>query len=341
MTHPPAAPLIPVETSDARDATPIRWGIIGSGRIAPKIAAAISAVDGHEITRVGARDVTRAQGLAAKFGGVGGSYDEVYTAEDVDVVYVNTTHPFHLEQSLATIAAGKAVLIEKPLSLTAAQATQIGQAAAAADVFAMEAMWLRTQPIVREVYRLVGEGEIGDLVSVSADFGVIASPDPASRLFDLDNGGGALLDLGVYPANLVWPLLGRPDSVQVMGSLASTGVDHVVAMQWGYETGAFAQLSCTFAGHAPGRAVISGREGWITIEPHYAKSPERAVVFTGGDVREISLPSRGYEHQIEEVGRCLRAGLKQSPLVPLTDTIGVLEVLDCARIELGVRYPQE
>lgn len=341
MTHPPAAPSIPADTSDARDATPIRWGLIGSGRIAPKIAAAISVIDGHEITRVGARDVSRAHNLTAKFGGVAGSYDDVYAADDVDVVYINTTHPFHLEQALAAIAAGKAVLVEKPFALTAAQATQIAEAAEAAEVFAMEAMWLRTQPIVREVYTRVGEGEIGDLVSVTADFGVIRDPDPASRLFDLGNGGGALLDLGVYPANLVWPLLGRPDSVQVMGSLASTGVDHVVAMQWGYETGAFAQISCTFAAYAPGRAVISGREGWIAIEPHYAKSPERAIVFTEKEVREISLPSRGYEHQIEEVGRCLRAGLTQSPIVPLADTVGVLEVLDCARIELGVRYPQE
>ncbi|WP_168583570.1 Gfo/Idh/MocA family protein [Gephyromycinifex aptenodytis] len=341
MSHPPLAPFVPAEPSNAHAGDPVRWGFIGAGHIALKMARAITAVDGHRITRVGAREATRAQALADEFGGRGGSYEDVYTADDVDVVYINTTHPFHLEQALAAMSAGKAVLVEKPLTLSAEQATRLADAAEAAGVFAMEAMWLRTQPIVREVCKLVGEGEIGDLVSVNADFSVIRDPDPTSRLFDIDNGGGALLDLGVYPAHLVWPLLGRPDSVQVMGTLASTGADHVVAMQWGYETGAFAQLSCTFAGHSPGRAVISGRSGWITIEPHYAKSPEHAVIFSGGKTRTITLPSRGYQHQVEEVGRCLRAGLTQSPLVPLSDTIGVLEVMDCARSELGVRYPQE
>lgn len=341
MSHPPLAPTTPPAAHDELHGAPVRWGFIGAGRFSPTMAAAVAAVPQHEITRIGARDTARAQAMADRFGGVGGTYEEVFGSDDVDVVYVGTTHPFHLEQALAAIEAGKAVVVEKPFALNAAQATQIAQAARDAGVFAMEAMWLRTQPLVREVGRLVGEGEIGDLVFVQADFGVIRDPDPSSRLFDLDNGGGAILDLGVYPANLVWPLLGRPDSVQVMGTLAPTGADHVVAMQWGYETGAFAQISCTFAGHAPGRAVLSGRDGWVTIEPHYAKGPERAVVMTDGQVREITVPSRGYEHQVEEVGRCLREGLTESPLLPLDDTVGVLEVLDTARIELGVQYPQE
>lgn len=331
----------------AYDTHLVRWGILGAGGIAHKMAEAIGQAEGNELVAVAARDAARAREFAAQYGARSsyGSYADLGADDQVDVVYIATTHPHHRDQALAMIEAGKAVLVEKPLSLNAAQATEVLDAAKAKGVFAMEAMWMRLQPLMRRLSEIVAAGEIGDVVKVSADLPVPFPYDANHRLFDLDNGGGALLDLGVYPATFAWLFLGRPDTVHVMGSLAETGADHVAAMQWGYENGAIAHVYTTSQGCGPIQATVMGRNGWISIPPKFHSYPSRALVHRGDHLdfteEEIDLPSRGYVHQVEEVARCLRAGLLESPLVTHEDTIGILEVLDAARIELGVHYPQE
>ncbi|GMA40398.1 putative oxidoreductase [Mobilicoccus caccae] len=297
--------------------------------------------DGHDVVRIGARDVDRARAIADDVGAAAGTYEDVWSDDRVDVVHITTTHPFHEEQALATIAAGKAVVVEKPLALHPASAERIADAARDAGVFAMEAMWLRHQPLIREVMDLARSGEIGEVVSVQADFGVSTSYDPNDRLFDLDNGGGALMDLGVYAAAFAWPFLGAPDVVQATGRLTPEGSDLTAAMQWGYADGRFAQLTSTFTSPSPGRALVTGTRGWIDVDPHFAKGPTLARVHSGGTTRELRAPSRRYVDQVEEVGRCLEAGLLESPHVPLADSIGVIDVLARARAELGVRYPGE
>lgn len=328
------------ETSPAAADT-IGWGVLGAGRFTPRMATTIAGTPGHRVVRVGARGLDRAAALADQVGAVAGDYEGLWADPEVDVVYISTTHPFHEEQALASIAAGKAVLVEKPMTLTADSARRIAEAARAARVFAMEAMWLRHQELMRAVLAEVRAGAIGEVVSVQADFGAYRAYDPENRLFDRDNGGGALLDLGVYAAAFAWPFLGRPDVVQVVGALTPQGSDHTAAMQWGYDDGRFAQLTATFRAPSPGRGVVTGTQGWISVEPHYAKAPGLALVHdrVSGGTRELHRPSRGYVCQVEEVGRCLRAGLLQSPDMPLDDTIGVLEVLDRARAALGVEYP--
>lgn len=319
----------------------IGWGLVGAGRFTPRMARTIAGTPGHRVVRVGARDVARAAALAGEVGGEAGDYDAVWSDPRVDVVYVSTTHPFHEAQALAAIAAGKAVLVEKPLTLTADSARRIAEAAHAAGVFAMEAMWLRHQELIRAVLAEVRAGRIGEVVSVQADFGAYREYDPADRLFDRANGGGALLDLGVYAAAFAWPFLGRPDVVQCVGTLSPQGSDLTAAMQWGYDDGRFAQLTATFAAPSPGRGLVTGTGGWISVEPHYAKAPDLALVHdrATGETRDLRVPSRGYVSQVEEVGRCLREGLLESPDMPLADTIGVLDVLDRARAALGVEYP--
>lgn len=347
MSLPPHAatpsPAVPAE-ADQLAGCPVRWGVVGAGAMAATFAAALATLEGHELACVGARDGARAARFAATHGCARHceGYDEVYADEAVDVVYVATTHPEHLGQAKAAIEAGKAVLVEKPLTLNAEQAREVFDLARRRGVFAMEAMWLRTQPLLCEVARLVQEGTIGDLVHVSAEFAVSIDYAAEHRLFDLGNGGGALLDLGVYPAAFVWMFLGEPDSVQVMGSLAATGADQVVAMQWGYETGAVASIFTSSQAAGPNRACLIGRRGWIELAEPFWRSPGWAVVHVDGEAdRRIDVPSEGYAHQAVEVERCLRAGVLESPLMPHADTIGVLEILDAARSELGVRYPQE
>jgi predicted dehydrogenase len=259
---------------------------------------------------------------------------------DVDIVYIATTHPFHREQALMAIDAGKHVLIEKPLTLNAAHAREVLTAARDKGVFVMEAVWMRANPLILKAQELVAQGVIGDVVAVHADFSIEVGFDPAHRLFDLANGGGALLDLGVYPMHFAWLFLGRPDTQQVLGTLSPTGSDATVALQWGYDSGATAQLRCATTAWTPGRATIAGTAGSISVEPWFL-NPGRLVVTTSEGESRVDGEETAYGPQVEEVERCLRAGLLESPRVPHADTIAILELIDQARADLGVRYPGE
>lgn len=331
--------------SQISDGRPIRWGFLGAGGIAASMAGDLH--HGHNMLyAVAARNSDRAAAFATRFGasrsyGGADGYRTLIEDPDVDVVYVATTHPFHREQSLLAIEAGKPVLIEKPLALNAAHAREVLAAAQNTGVFAMEALWMRANPLIIRARQMVADGLIGDVVSVHADFSIALGFDPGHRLYDLANGGGALLDLGIYPMNFAWLFLGRPDTQQVLGTLSPTGSDASVAIQWGFASGASAQLRCAVTAWAPGRATIVGTTGSISVEPWFL-SPERLVV-TRDDADESRIEGEpaGYGPQIEEVERCLRAGLLESPVVPHADTIAILELIDQARADLGVRYPAE
>jgi predicted dehydrogenase len=330
----------------ASDDQLIRWGILGAGGIAGKFAADLAHTPGSTLVAVGARDADRAADFAARFGAPRsyGSYAELAADPDLDVVYIATTHPGHREQALLAIAAGKAVLIEKPVCLNAADAREVFAAAAAAGVFAMEAMWMRTNPLIRKAQELLAGSAIGELASVRAELGLGRAYDPTHRLYDLANGGGALLDLGIYPVTFGWIFGGPPQSMAVTGTLAPTGSDATVAMQWNYPGGRDAQLWFSAPLAAPFRALVVGAEGWIRTEGKFYR-PSALTVHIGGVESRIEDPldpdSFGYTPEIAEVARCLRAGLTESPLVPAADTIAILELLDRARAELGVRYPGE
>jgi predicted dehydrogenase len=330
----------------AMEDAPIRWGILGAGGIAGKFATDLVRTPGNTLVAVGARQAERAAGFAGRFGALRsyGSYRDLVEDPELDVVYIATTHPGHHDQALMAIAAGKAVLIEKPVCLNAADAREVFTAAAAAGVFAMEAMWMRTNPLIRKAQELLAESAIGELVSVQVEMGLGLPFDPSHRLYDLANGGGALLDLGIYPVTFGWIFLGRPSAVAVTGSLAPTGSDATVAMQWSYPDGRDAQLWCSAPVKVPYRALVVGTEGWLRTEGRFHR-PSALTVTTGDQESRIEDPLgsevAGYGPEIAEVARCLRAGLTESPLIPAADTIAILELLDGARAELGVRYPGE
>ncbi len=345
MSLPPAAPVVP--SPEAAAGPPVRWGLLGAGGIARTGARGILDAPGCELVAVAARGLDRAQALAAEFGATSGdvaaygSYEELCADSRVEAVYINTTHPWHHEQALLAIEAGKHVLVEKAFTLNAGQAAQVFEAARARGLFAMEGMWTRTLPLVRRIEQLVQDGVIGDLVKVDTTLTLALDYDPEHRLFALDNGGGALLDLGVYACAIPWLFLGGPQTVHVMGSLAPSGVDHVVAMQWGYDCGAIAQLYITSRGMGPDRAIIMGRRGYIEIDPVFNTATSATLVVDGQEPQRLEAPHQGFAHEFAEAARCIRAGELESPLVPQADTVAILEILDAARSELGVRYPQE
>jgi predicted dehydrogenase len=296
----------------------------------------------NRLYAVAARDADRSAAFATRFGARQsyGDYRTLVEDPDVDIVYVATTHPFHREQALMAIEAGKHVLIEKPLALTAAHAREVLTAARDKGVFAMEAVWMRTNPLILKARDLVTRGVIGDVVAVHADFSIEVAFDPTHRLYDLSNGGGALLDLGIYPLHFAWLFLGHPDFQQVLGTLSPTGSDTTAAVQWGYKSGATAQLRCATTAWTPGRATIAGTRGAISVEPWFL-APERLVVTTSEGESRIEGGDTAYGPQIEEVERCLRKGLLESPLAPHADSIAILDLIDRARADLGVRYPAE
>ena len=324
---------------------PIRWGILGAGVIADLVGADIASSPGSEIVAVAARDASRAEAFAAARGipRSYGSYAELVADPDVDVVYIATTHAQHHEHALLALRAGKPVLVEKAFTLNARQAREVVAEARARNLFCMEAMWTRLNPLLRQAVALTEGGAIGDVLAVRADLSKLFPYDPTHRLYDLAAGGGALLDLGVYPATVVWMFLGRPDEVQALGTLAPTGADVTVSQQWRYDRGPIAQLFCTAAGPSPFGGLINGSDGWISIEPRLHR-PDQIVVHRGSDtevIKEDPIPGNGYLLEVQEVERCLRERRTESENIPLDDTIAILEVLDEVRRQLGVRYPAD
>jgi predicted dehydrogenase len=319
----------------------IRWGILGAGGIAGVVGADIAATPGNEVVAVGARSARRAAALADQLGASRfyGSYDELVADPDLDVVYIATTHGQHHEHALLTLRAGHPALVEKAFTLNAREAREVIAEARARQLFCMEAMWMRCNPLVRAAVDAVRSGRIGELISVRADLSTHFPYDPAHRLFDLAAGGGALLDMGIYPATFAWLFLGRPDEVRATGQLSPTGSDATVAMQWGYRDGRFAHVASTTLGANPTAPVVAGTAGWISFEGMPARPRSITIHDSSGDeVLTDPLTGHGYQPEVLEVERCLRAGERESPLVPLDETVAILEVLDEARAQLGVQY---
>ncbi|MGI8679052.1 MAG: Gfo/Idh/MocA family protein [Jatrophihabitans sp.] len=326
-------------------ASSVRWGIVGAGGIAAIVGDDIQVTPDNTVVAVAARDADRAAAFAHAHGIAGsyGSYAELVADPEVDVVYIATTHAQHHEQALLALRAGKPIVVEKAFTLTAAQAREIVAEAGARRLFCMEAMWMRVDPLIMRMQQLLADGVIGDVVGVRADLSKYFTYDPNARLFDLAVGGGALLDLGVYPVTFARLVLGHPDTQTVTGSLAPTGADATVTLQWGYDDGRLAQIYCSSAGYSPYAGLITGTDGWLRVEGR-VHHPSALTVHAADVDRVIDAEpghGNGYQHQVAEVARCLRAGELESPLVPLADTVGVLEILDDARRQLGVRYPAD
>ena len=323
-----------------------RWGIAATGGMAAAFAEDLAHVPDAEIAFVGSRSPGSAADFAGRFGAAGsGTYANLLAAGrdgEVDVVYVATPHPQHRDLALAAIEGGTSLLVEKAFTATLAGAQEVVDAARAAEVFCMEAMWTRFQPAVVLARELIAGGEIGELLLVQADFCAQRDYDPSSRLFDLALGGGSVLDLGVYPISLAQHLLGRPDRVTATGTTYENGADRSAAFHLTYDDGRSASLVSSLAAATPGRATVVGTKGSIELEPPF-HHPSRIVVRRNGQGAETveRLPTgRGYAHQAEEVQRCLAAGLTESPVMPLADTLDVQWVLEEALTQLGIEVSE-
>ncbi len=323
----------------------IRWGFIATGWISGDAAADLGHAPGAVRHAVASRRLEKARQFAAEhgFARAYGSYAELLADPDVDAVYVATPHAQHWTVVNDAIAAGKPVLVEKAFTCTHAAAADLVERARAAGVFVMEAMWNRFQPGMRELRRRVADGHLGDVRAVHADLGFVNEYHHLARLVDPANGGGALLDTCVYPAAFAQWFLGTPDVVRAVGTLGPTGVDVEAGVLLGYPSGAHAVLSCGFTADWPGGATVVGTEGHAVVEPRMNHPPRILVHRRGRDVEVIDNPlgGQGLWHEFAHVGECLAAGLTESPVMPLDDTLGVMATLDQACDQVGTPHVDE
>jgi len=322
----------------------VRWGIAGPGAISRSFAEALGQVDDAELVAVGSRAADRADAFGDAFGVPHrhGSYEDLAADPSVDVVYVGTPHSRHEQDTLLFLEAGKHVLCEKPFALDRAQGRRMAAAAEQAGLFLMEAMWSRFLPAYRTLVEVLGEGRIGEPNLVEADFGFQATFDPAHRHFDPAQGGGALLDLGVYPVQLASLVLGTPDRIVAEGQLGETGVDELVAAVLHHETGSLAVVKAALRASMTCTARIAGTHGYVQL-PAFMHCPDRMTVAAPAGTEEIdcSFPGNGLRFQVEEVHRCLAAGRTQSDVMPLAETLAIAATLDTIRAAIGMRYPHE
>ncbi|HEY5800300.1 MAG TPA: Gfo/Idh/MocA family oxidoreductase [Burkholderiaceae bacterium] len=324
-------------------AGPIRWGILGTGKICRAFAAALRDTPDAVLAAVGSRELASASAFVAEFGGTAyGGYQALADAPDLDIVYIGTPHPLHADNALMLLHGGKAVLCEKPFTLNRRQAETVLATARDKRLFAMEAMWSRFLPAIDTMRRLIATGEIGDVRLVAAHLGFTADFGPEHRVYNPALGGGALLDLGIYPLSLAADLLGPIAAVHATGELGPTGVDIQTGFSLRHENGGVSVCSCSFSVQLLSELVVTGTRGRIRLGEPFHKAQALEITVDGA-TRRIEAPylGNGYVHQAIEAGRCLRAGLLESPRMTHAQTLELMGVMDAIRGQIGVVYPGE
>ena len=322
----------------------IRWGILGCGKIANKFAADLKLVENTELVAVASRNREKGEEFSKLYDArlTFDTYEQLVACKEVDVIYVATPHGFHHEHTLLCLRHGKAVLCEKALALNSKQVGEMIDTARANKVFLMEAFWTKFIPQYEKVVELVGSGEIGEVKMLQADFGFRAMEPTPQRLFDPALGGGALLDIGIYPVFLAISFLGRPVEIKATMQAFSSGVDEQISIALKFGNGALAMLSATFASETPVAAVISGTKGYIRMDNRFHNPASTVALAIGKEqpqpVAVAKEEGYGYQYEARHVSDCLRKGLIESPVMSHADSLLLIETLDRIRQECGIRY---
>ncbi|HEY3233616.1 MAG TPA: Gfo/Idh/MocA family oxidoreductase, partial [Polyangiaceae bacterium] len=271
-----------------------------------------------------------------------GTYQALAEDPDIDVIYVATPHPMHRPDSLLCMSAGKAVLCEKPITVNAAECAELIAAARGKPIFLMEGMWTRFLPAIVKLRELLAKGVIGEPRMVTADFGFRGGWDPKSRTLDPSYAGGGLLDVGCYVVALAYMVLGRPTRATGAAHLGETKVDEQAAVVLEHPGGGLSLLSCAVRTNTPWEARIDGTEGRIRV-PMFWCADELHLEADGKPVETIRAPreGHGFSYEASEVGRCLRKGLYESEVMPLDESLHIMQTLDELRRQFGLTYPME
>lgn len=323
----------------------IRWGILGTGKIARQFAIGLRELPEAQLLAVGSRTAAAAAVFGAEFQvpHCHASYEALANDPEVDVIYVATPHACHNENTLLALAAGKAVLCEKPFTSNARETAEVIAFARARKLFLMEAMWTRCFPLMDKLRELLATQAIGEVRMLTADFGFRAEYHEEPRLFDRAVVGGALLDVGVYPVSLASMLFGLPTGITTQAHLGPTGVDEEAAMILSHPQGQLAVLSAAIRVDTAQEAILSGTQGRIRIHRPWWRPTVMTLSREGQEdtVLEFPLVGNGYHFEAAEVMRCLRAGKLECDLMPLDETLAIMKTLDAIRAQWGLKYPMD
>ena len=323
----------------------LRWGILGTGGIARLFTHDLN-LTGHTVSAVGSRTQGSADSFAAEFGipRAHGSYEALAADPEVDAIYISTPHPFHAEGALLALEHGKHVLVEKPFTLNASEARRVVDLAAEKGLVVLEAMWTRWLPHMIRVRELIASGALGEVRAVLADHDQKLPADPAHRINAPELGGGALLDLGIYPVSFAWDVFGAPSSVHAISSPTATGVDRQTAIILGYPGGEQAVLHTQLDARGPSTAVIVGTEARIEIDPVWYNPTSFSLIDAHDTVLErfeLEVPGRGMQFQAVELERLVAEGLTVGEILPPEESVAIMGTLDEIRSQIGLRYPGE
>ena len=324
----------------------IRWGILGTGSIATQFSSALKALEDCTLAAVASRSAERAEKFAKEFQieKAYAGYEALIKDPDIDVVYIGLHHTEHKKEAKLCLEHKKAVLCEKPFTLNSRDTKELIDLAKENKVFLMEAMWTKFLPATQRIKKWIDEGKIGKVLHIRASFGFRFEFDYNHRLFNPDLGGGALLDLGVYPITYATFLLNRlPDKIYSSAIMGKSGVDEQNVILLHYNDGALADLSSAFCAQIGSDAVILGEKGYIKVKEFF--KADTAYLYDNNHqcIDSFKKPHivNGYEYEAAEVNRCLREGLLESPINPLQSTLDVMNIMDEIRMQWGLVYPQE
>lgn len=323
----------------------VRWGILATGHIA-RLFTSDLVLTGHKVVAVGSRSQQAANCFAAEFGiaKAHASYEALVADSEVDIVYVATPHPLHCSNAIAALEAGKHVLVEKPFTMNAVEAQRVMDLAERKGLVALEAMWTRYLPHMVRLREIVAAGILGDVRSIIADHAQDLPDDPTHRLNALELGGGALLDLGIYPISFAWDILGMPVEVQATARFKNTGVDAEVATVCRHAGDAISLTLSASDSPGPNVATIIGTEGRIDIDAVWYCPTEFRVYDNKGNIVEAfksAVLGRGMQYQAEEAERLIKTGRLAGEILPPSETVGIMRTLDTVRAQIGLKYSSD
>lgn len=322
----------------------IRWGIIGTGNIANKFAMDLDFIADAELVAVASRSQKSADWFADHYNIPYRypNYEKLAENPDIDVVYISTPHPFHKGNSLLCLKNNKAVLCEKPFTINAKEAVELVAYARANKLFLMEAMWNRYLPALKRLKHLLAENVIGDILQLTADFSLKFQFDPKHRLFSPELGGGALLDLGIYPVSFSSFIFGQPKQIKSFAYLGQTGVDEQTSIILEFDDRKMASLFTSTRFTSPSEALLIGTKGNIKIHgPIYAPSRLTLVQDKKETIMEFPFEGVGLHFEAQEVIDCLKTGKMESDMMPLAESISIMKTMDTIRRQWGLVYPTE
>lgn len=327
------------------DSTGLRWGILATGGIAHAFTRDLRTAGLH-VAAVGSRRAEASRAFADEYGipNAHDSYEALVQDPDVDIVYIATPHPAHADNAILALEHGKHVLVEKPFTLTAAEAARVRDVARAKGLLAMEAMWTRYLPHMIRIREIVASGDLGEVRALFADHTQSITTDPTHRLNAIELGGGALLDLGIYPVSFAWDILGAPTSITASAQLIETGVDSEVATTFTHAGGAVSTTISAARSAGPNTAHILGTKARIDIDRTWYNPTTFRVVAPDGTVLEEYVSQnegRGMQFQAIAAERFIAEGRTDSDLLGIDETVAIMQTLDDIRALIGVRYPQE